>query len=306
MHRTNHPSRDALLEFISASKRFGSLAALDSCSFSARPGRLTGFVGPNGAGKTTAMRTVFGLVELDAGTVLWRGDPIGEDERSRFGYMPEERGLYPRMRVRDQLVYLGRLCGRSGKEVRLSVDTWLERLGLADRAEDRLDVLSHGNQQRVQLIAALVNEPDLLVLDEPFAGLDPIAIRAMVELLADVEKAGATVLFSSHQLDLVEDICEDVVIIDHGRIVLAGDLAELRAAMPQRFVDIRYRGSPPDWSGMPSVEFVDSKDGHARLQIDRNIDLAALVAAARHTTDIVSFSYEPPTLSELFREAVAA
>ena len=220
--------------------------------------------------------------------------------------MPEERGLYPRMRVRDQLVYLGQLCGRTSRDVDRTVDTWLERLGLADRASDRLDALSHGNQQRVQLIAALVNEPDLLVLDEPFSGLDPIAMGNMSELLAEVAAAGATVLFSSHQLDLVEDLCEDVVIIDHGRIVLAGDLEELRAAVPQRFVDIRYRGAAPDWSALPSVELVGSKDGQARLRIDRDGDLAAVVAIARSTPDIVSFAYQPPTLSELFRRAVAA
>ena len=188
-------------------------------------------------------------------------------ERARFGYMPEERGLYPRMRVRDQLVYLGQLCGRRPKDVTGSVDTWLERLGLAERAADRLDALSHGNQQRVQLIAALVNEPDLLVLDEPFSGLDPIAIATMAELLAELAAGGATVLFSSHQLDLVEDLCEDVVIIDHGRIVLAGDLADLRAAVPQRFVDIRYRGPAPDWSALAAGEVVESGDGHARLRV---------------------------------------
>src|SRR5688572_22101847 len=142
-----------MLEFDAASKRFGSLPALDACSFTARPGRLTGFLGPNGAGKTTAMRTVFGLVELDSGSVRWQGNPIGPEQRARFGYMPEERGLYPRMRVRDQLVYFGELCGQARREVHRSVDLWLDRLGLAERASDRLDALSHGNQQRVQLIA---------------------------------------------------------------------------------------------------------------------------------------------------------
>ena len=295
-----------MLEFDAATKRFGELAALDGCTFAVRPGRLTGFLGPNGAGKTTAMRAVFRLVELDAGTVRWRGAPIGVAERARFGYMPEERGLYPRMRVRDQLVYLGQLCGRAGGDVDRTVDTWLERLGLAGRTRDRLDALSHGNQQRVQLIAALVNEPDLLVLDEPFSGLDPIAMASMSELLAEVAAAGATVLFSSHQLDLVEDLCEDVVIIDHGRIVLAGGLEALRAAVPQRFVDIRYRGAAPDWSALPSIEVVESKDGEARLRVDRDGDLTAVVAIARNIPDVVSFAYQPPTLSELFRRAVAA
>jgi ABC-2 type transport system ATP-binding protein len=294
-----------VLEFDGATKRFGSVVALDRCTFAARPGRLTGFLGPNGAGKTTAMRAVFGLAELDAGTVRWRGAPIGQAERQGFGYMPEERGLYPRMRVGDQLVYLGRLCGRPVRDVSLSVDTWLERLGLADRATDRLDTLSHGNQQRVQLIAALVNEPELLVLDEPFSGLDPIAVGHMSDLLAEVAAAGAAVLFSSHQLDLVEDLCEDVVIIDHGHIVREGDLDDLRARVPQRFVDLRYRGSPPDWSRLPSVEIIESEAGRARLRVDRDTDLGALVGLVGDDTDVISFAYQPPTLSELFREAVS-
>jgi ABC-2 type transport system ATP-binding protein len=296
----------SMLGFDGATKRFGPVAALDGCTFAARPGRLTGFLGPNGAGKTTAMRAVFGLVELDAGTVRWHGVPVGTAERARFGYMPEERGLYPRMRVRDQLMYLGQLCGRGTRDVACSVDGWLERLGLAGRAADRLDALSHGNQQRVQLIAALVGDPDLLVLDEPFSGLDPIAMDAMGELLSGVAGGGVTVLFSSHQLDLVQDLCQDVVIIDHGRIVLAGDLAELRAKVPHRFVDIRYRGPAPDWPQLAPLEFVESKDGQARLRVGRDTDLAAVVAVTRDRADIVSFAYQPPTLSELFRQAVAA
>ena len=296
-----------MLELEAATKRFGELTALDGCSFSARPGRLTGFLGPNGAGKTTAMRTVFGLVELDSGVVRWRGAPIGLQQRARFGYMPEERGLYARMRVRDQLVYLGRLCGRSTTEVSRSVDAWLERLGLVGRANDQLDALSHGNQQRVQLIAALVNEPELLVLDEPFSGLDPLAMADMSDILVEVAGAGATVLFSSHQLDLVEDLCEDVVIIDAGRVVRAGDLTELRAAVPQRIVSVRYRGVEPDWSRLPSVDVVERRAGEARLRVEQDVDLAAMVRAAQGAgTDLVAFAYEPPTLSELFREAVAA
>jgi ABC-2 type transport system ATP-binding protein len=295
-----------MLGFDGVTKRFGPLTALDRCAFTARPGRLTGFLGPNGAGKTTAMRAVFGLVALDGGTVRWQGRPVTAAERARFGYMPEERGLYPRMRVRDQLVYLGQLCGRGAGDVARSVDAWLERLALAGRAADRLDALSHGNQQRVQLIAALVGEPELLVLDEPFSGLDPIAMGAMSELLSDLAAEGVTVLFSSHQLDLVEDLCQDVVIIDHGRIVLAGELAELRAKVPQRFIDIRYHGQAPDWLALDSVTVIQAADGQARLRVSRDTGLAAALAAVQDRADVISLTYQPPTLSELFRQAVAA
>ena len=186
------------------------------------------------------------------------------------------------------------------------MDAWLGRLGLADRSSDRLDALSHGNQQRVQLIAALMNEPELLVLDEPFSGLDPIAVTHMAALLAEVAAAGATVLFSSHQLDLVEDLCEDVVIVDHGHVVLAGELSELRAAVPQRFVDIRYEGPAPDWStqtasrssNRPTVTFASWSSAAPTFRLSSR--------ATQQTAEVVSFAYQPPTLSELFRQAVAA
>ena len=296
-----------MLEFDTVSKRFGTVAALDRCSFTAHAGRLTGFLGPNGAGKTTAMRAVFGLVDIDDGAVRWRGAPIDEERRSRFGYMPEERGLYPRMRVKEQLVYLGELCGRTNASVARNVDGWLERLGLTDRAGARLDALSHGNQQRVQLVAALVNEPELLILDEPFAGLDPIAMDTMSTLLADLAETGTTVLFSSHQLDLVEDVCQDVIVVDHGRVVLAGPLGDLRGRVPDRFVDIRFRGSPPDLSALPrSVRPVATGAGEVRLRVGDDVDPADVLAVVVRTATVTSFAFRPPTLSELFRKAVAA
>jgi ABC-2 type transport system ATP-binding protein len=294
-----------MLEFDGAVKRFDALTALDGCTFEARPGRLTGFLGPNGAGKTTAMRAVFGLLRLDSGLVKWRGKTIVEADLARFGYMPEERGLYPRMRVREQLLYLGRLCGRSGLEVGRATDEWLDRLGLAGRATARVDELSHGNQQRVQLLAALLNEPDLLVLDEPFAGLDPIAMATMAGLLRELARTGVTVLFSSHQLDLVEDLCEDVVIIDRGRIVLAGELEALRAATPQRVVDIHYRGEAPQWSALPHVHVLEHAEGSVRLTVPRETEIHALIAQLPDDREVSSFSFQPPTLSDLFTEAVS-
>jgi len=207
-----------------ASKRFGSVQALDDCSFSVERGRMLGFLGPNGAGKTTAMRAVFGLVELDVGELLWDGRRVGLTERLRFGYMPEERGLYPRMALGEQLEYFGCLHGLSARAARAAASGWLERLGLADRGRAKVEELSHGNQQRAQLAAALLHEPELLVLDEPFAGLDPVAVHTLAEVLRGEAARGAAVLFSSHQLDLVEDICEEVAIIDHGHIVAAGEV----------------------------------------------------------------------------------
>jgi ABC-2 type transport system ATP-binding protein len=208
------------------------------------------------------------------------------------------------MRVREQLLYLGQLCGRTSREVGQVTDPWLERLGLTGRATARVNELSHGNQQRVQLLAALVNEPDLLVLDEPFAGLDPIAMAAMAGLLQEQAATGVTVLFSSHQLDLVEDLCEDVVIIDSGRVVLAGDLEDVRAAAPHRVVDIRYRGPAPEWSGLPEIQVLEKCDGSTRLKVPRDTEVSALLARMTGRDEVTSFSFQPPTLSDLFTEAV--
>src|SRR5512133_489897 len=217
-----------MLSIVDIEKRFGEVQALDGCTFSVERGRMLGFLGPNGAGKTTTMRAIFGLVEPDSGEVSWDGRPVELRDRLRFGYMPEERGLYPRMPVAEQVAYFGRLHGLEAGEARKAAEAWLERLGLAERATAKLEELSHGNQQRAQLAAALVHEPELLVLDEPFAGLDPVAVQTLVEVLRAEAERGAAVLFSSHQLELVEDICEEVAIVDHGRVVATGELDGLR------------------------------------------------------------------------------
>ena len=235
---------DTGLSLVHLSKRFASVQALVDLSFSVERGRMLGFLGPNGAGKTTAMRAVFGLVQVDSGEVLWGGRPVELEERLRFGYMPEERGLYPRMPVGAQLEYFGRLHGLEARVARAAGQKWLERLGIADRAEAKVEELSHGNQQRAQLAAALVHEPELLVLDEPFAGLDPLAVRTLAEVLRGEAARGAAVVFSSHQLELVEDICEDVVIVDHGQIVAMGTVDALRRNSQRRRIELELDGAP--------------------------------------------------------------
>ncbi|MGZ6674010.1 MAG: ABC transporter ATP-binding protein, partial [Solirubrobacteraceae bacterium] len=217
-------SLDSGLELVGLTKRYGDLLALDECTITVRPGRVLGLLGPNGAGKTTAMRCVFGLVVPDGGEVRWSGVAVDREARLRFGYMPEERGLYPHMQVRAQLEYLAALSGLDRRDAEASVRRWLARLGLEQRGEDRVDALSHGNQQRVQLAAALVHDPVALVLDEPFAGLDPLGVDALAAVIGDLARDGTAVMFSSHQLDLVEDVCQDVVVIDHGRVVMQGEL----------------------------------------------------------------------------------
>ncbi len=294
-----------MLRVDAISKRFGPVTALDGCSFTVERGRMLGFLGPNGAGKTTTMRAIFGLVELDAGAVLWDGNPIGPVERLRFGYMPEERGLYPRMRVGEQLAYFGRLHGLDAPDAHAAAADWLTRLGLADRAGAKVVELSHGNQQRAQLAAALVHTPELLVLDEPFAGLDPVAVRTLAQVLRDEAARGVAVLFSSHQLDLVEEICEEVAIIDRGRIVAEGNLDALRRASERRRIALRLDGAPAGWQPeLRGVDVVERTNGDLRLLVDRDIDPQAVLAAAERTAQVVGFSYGPPSLAELFLELV--
>lgn len=292
-----------MLMIRSLSKRYGDVVALDDASFEVRPGRIVGFLGPNGAGKTTAMRCIFGLANPDAGEISWEGHPVVHHDRLRFGYMPEERGLYPRMRVGEQLAYFGVLSGLSRPQAQQAADHWLGTLGLSDRAGSRLEELSHGNQQRVQLATALIHEPELLVLDEPFSGLDPLGIEAMSALLVQQSQRGVAILFSSHQLDLVEDICEDVVIIDHGRVVLNGDVDRLRAETDKIRLEVAIDGEAwsPAFDGL--IEICRDRR-HASFLANKDVRIEEILGKAATEGNVTSLSYGPPHLSDLFRETV--
>jgi ABC-2 type transport system ATP-binding protein len=293
------------LELVGVRKQFGEVVALDGASLAVRPGCVLGFLGPNGAGKTTAMRAVFGLVEVDGGELLWAGRQIGLAQRLRFGYMPEERGLYPRMPLGEQLAYFASLHGLSSGAAAAAASEWLGRLGLADRAGTRVQELSHGNQQRAQLAAALLHKPELLVLDEPFAGLDPLAVRTLAEVLRGEAARGAAVLFSSHQLELVEDVCEDVAIIDRGLVVATGHIDDLRRASQRQRIELRLEGAAPEWlPSVPGVELVERRNGQLRLLARRGVDPKQVLAAAEGAGRVVEFGYGPPSLAELFLELV--
>jgi ABC-2 type transport system ATP-binding protein len=291
-----------MLELIKLKKTFGDVVALDGLSLRVNPGRIVGFLGPNGAGKTTAMRAVFGLVHPEGGQVLWDGKTLTTADRLRFGYMPEERGLYPKMRIREQIAYFGRLSGMDRDAAEQAAAHWLGRFDLSDRSYAKLEELSHGNQQRVQLAAALVHDPVLAVLDEPFAGLDPIGMDTMAEEMRRLARSGVAILFSSHQLDLVADICQDVVIINEGRAVLSGEVNRLRTMAPTRFLEIEVDGEP--WfADLPGIEVTD-RNGAARYVMDRQAPISSILEQARAAGEVTRFSYEPPHLTDLFREAV--
>jgi ABC-2 type transport system ATP-binding protein len=293
------------LELQDLRRSFGELVAVDDLSVSVPSGSMFGFVGRNGAGKTTTMRIICGLLAADAGRVLWNGRPIDSRARERIGYMPEERGLYPKMRIGDQLEYFAVLHGASHDQGRVSAHSWLERLGLGERLSARVEELSHGNQQRVQLAAALVHGPDLLILDEPFAGLDPIATDVTAEVLRGEAAHGAPVIFSSHQLELVEHLCESVAIIDHGRLVACGPVDDLRSGGP-RLVRVDVRGAAPGWTdALPDIELVECSDGRAVFKLRTADDSDRILDAARAAGSVTQFAELQASLAELFREVVS-
>lgn len=284
--------------------RFGELVALDGLTLTVGAGEIVGLVGRNGAGKTTAMRAVMGILQPDRGSVSWDGRPVGDADRLRFGYMPEERGLYPQMRLMDQVTYFARLHGIDAAAARETAGDWLERLGLGARREEKLIALSHGNQQRVQLAVALVHAPSLLVLDEPFSGLDPEAVDSLSDVLREQASEGTAILFSSHQLELVERICRRVVIVDAGRLLATGTLHELRERFPAQLrvkVDAR-----PDWaSAMGGVRVVRTDEDGTLLVVDPGTDPQMILHAALAAGPVEHFAFESAGLIDLYRQLVA-
>ncbi|HVW81682.1 MAG TPA: ATP-binding cassette domain-containing protein [Mycobacteriales bacterium] len=293
------------LELDSLTRRFGAVTALDGLSFTVEAGKVAGFLGPNGAGKTTTMRAIFGLTDLDAGSVRWNGRLVDAESRKRFGYMPEERGLYPSMQVGEQVEYFARLRGLNAAAAKAATAATLERLGVAARTASKVEELSHGNQQRVQLAVALVHEPELVVLDEPLAGLDPGGIDAIGEVLREEARRGCSVLLSSHQLDLVEDLCESVTIIDHGRLVVAGDVDALTTHGTGRLV-VRVEGDrTARWARkLRGVTVSEIDAGAVRLAVAEGVDSDAILDAARAAGRVTEFHFERRRLSEVFREAL--
>ncbi|GAB3079327.1 ATP-binding cassette domain-containing protein [Intrasporangium mesophilum] len=285
-------------------RTFGEVTAVDDVSFTVPAGQLTGFVGGNGAGKTTTMRMIVGVLALTSGEVLWEGRPITQQDRRRFGYMPEERGLYPKQPVLDQLVYLGRLRGLSPAAARESVTTHLERLGLAHRVKDHVEKLSLGNQQRVQIIAALMGRPRALVLDEPFSGLDPAAVDSMADLLREHTAVGVPVLFSSHQLDLVERLCERLVVLSRGRVVASGTPDELRSHSVARH-RLVLSGDAGWVRGLTGVHVVDVDGPSALLEIVETGAERRLLEEALRRGDVFEFSPQRPSLAQIYREVTA-
>ena len=293
-----------MLQIEGLTRRFGETLAVDDVGFTVTRGSMTGFVGGNGAGKTTTMRMIMGVLQPTAGTVSWRGREATVADRRTFGYMPEERGLYPKQPILDQLIYLGRLQGRSAAGAKRSALELLERFGLGERITDKLESLSLGNQQRVQVAAAVIGGPELLILDEPFSGLDPQAVDSMADLLREHTARGVPVLFSSHQLDLVERLCDHLIVLARGRVVAGGTVDDLR-----RRGQVRHRlvvGTDAGWvRDLPGVHVVDVEGPTALLDLERPDLTDTVLTEALSRGSVREFAEVVPTLSDIYREVTS-
>lgn len=294
-----------MLELQHLTRTYGEFLAADSVSFTVPDGRMVGFVGGNGAGKTTTMRMIMGVLAPTSGAVLWDRQPATRAERSRFGYMPEERGLYPKQPVLAQLAYLGRLHGMTQQGAKERATDLLTRFGLGERLSSPVETLSLGNQQRAQIIASVMGDPLMLVLDEPFSGLDPTAVDQMSELLREHTAQGTPVLFSSHQLDLVDRLCDAIVVLHRGRVVAEGTSEELRAQAP-----LRYRltmSSDTGWvRDARGVEVIDLDGPSVLVQPSDEQVAERLLTEAVSRGGVREFSRIRPTLSEIYREVATA
>lgn len=300
-----------VLNVVGVSRAFGPRVALADVSFDVRPGRMTGLVGAPGAGATTAMRIIMGVLAPDTGRVELGGRPLTSAERTRFGYLPQERGMYPRMRVADQLIYLGRVHGLDVATARRRTTVLLEGLGLADHAQDTFRTLPSGSRQRVGVAAALVHDPTVLVLDGPFAGLDRHAADALGEQLRERAAGGASVIFSAHQLDLVEHLCDDVVLLSGGHVVAAGEASALRAGRTGRRIRLRVQRDlgPPDPSavlrGLRGVALHEQVGDLMVVDLSEDADDQALLRAAARHGAVREFAPVAPALAEIFREVTS-
>jgi ABC-2 type transport system ATP-binding protein len=289
-------------------KRFGPVVALDGVSFSVEPGHIFGLLGANGAGKTTSMRIVLDILRADAGRVTWQGTENIALPRDTWGYLPEERGLYPRMKVGEQLRFFAALYGVSDRDAREVTDEWLERFRIPEYLERRVEELSKGNQQKIQFIAAILHDPDVLIMDEPFSGLDPVNVRLLKEAFLEMRDRGKTLIFSTHQMETVEELCESIAIIDRGRVVVHGTVRDVKHSMGRQVVRLAIAGDgqvPPWLDGLDGVRVSREREDFVELQVPSGTDPDIILRrAVEHGERVTRFEIADPSLEEIFVEHV--
>ena len=283
-----------------ATKKFGDFTAVDDLSLTIEKGQMHGFLGANGAGKTTTFRMILGLLNPNQGTITWNGKPITYATSPEIGYLPEERGLYPKMKVQDQLVYLAQLRQMAASDAKREAAAWLERFQVPHYAAKKVEELSKGNQQKIQLIASLLHNPSLLILDEPFSGLDPVNVEMLKSAILDFQKQGATIVFSSHRMDHVEELCDNMTILDQGKVVVGGAIREVKRSFGKQNVRIKMDQDLSSLSRTPGVEnFTKTHDG-AIFQITSEDTAQRLLAASMKLGELRHFAIEEPSLEEIF------
>jgi ABC-2 type transport system ATP-binding protein len=284
-------------------KTYDEFVAVDHLSFSIRQGSVYGLLGPNGAGKTSSIRMMIGITMPDAGEVWLFGEKFHRAQLHRIGYLPEERGLYKKMKVLDHLVFLGRLHALSEQEARKRSLAWCERLQLSEWTQKKVEELSKGMQQKVQFIAALLHDPDLIIMDEPFAGLDPANAVMLKDVLLELKKAGKTVLFSTHRMDQVERLCDAICLIDHGRVVLEGDLAKIKASYGKNHIQMQYEGDPA-LEDSALVQSFNNYGNYVEVRLKPGADAQELLRLASSRARISRFELLEPSLEEIFIDVV--
>jgi ABC-2 type transport system ATP-binding protein len=289
-------------------KRFGDVVALDEASFSVEPGSIFGLLGANGAGKTTCMRIVLDILRADSGSITWEGRPNTELPRRTWGYLPEERGLYPKMRVAEQLRFFAALYGVPDADASAEIDEWLERFRIPDYRDRRVEELSKGNQQKIQFIAAVLHDPDVMIMDEPFTGLDPINVRLLKEAFLTMRERGKTLIFSTHQMETVEELCEAIAIVDRGRVVVHGSVRDVRRAMGRRVLRLATEGDGKFIDGLTALDGVTlgaRRADFVELHVPASFDPDAILRAALDQGQRVTrFELAEPSLEEVFIEHV--
>ena len=292
----------------SITKRFGDVVALDDASFTVEPGRIFGLLGANGAGKTTSMRIVLDILRADAGTVTWKGTENTALPRRMWGYLPEERGLYPRMKVGEQLRFFAALYGVSDADASREIDEWLERFRIPDYLDRKVEELSKGNQQKIQFIAAILHDPEVLIMDEPFTGLDPVNVRLLKEAFGEMRDRGKTLIFSTHQMEQVEELCESIAIVDQGRVVVSGAVRDVKRAMNRQVVRLATDGDGHgvDWLGsVPGISVTAQREDYVELRVPSDRDPEEILREALRRGDRVTlFEIAEPSLEEVFVEHV--
>jgi ABC-2 type transport system ATP-binding protein len=293
-----------VIEVQHLTKRYGPFTAVDDVTFTVERGEILGFLGPNGAGKTSTIRMMMRITFPDEGNIRILGDDLRAANLDRVGYLPEERGLYKKMRLGDQLIFFGELHGLSRHDARQRAGAWLERLGLLDRVLRPVEELSKGMQQKVQFIATILHEPELLILDEPFSGLDPVNANLLKDIILEYHRRGHTIIFSTHQMDTVEKLCDHICLINRGRVILQGTLSSVKQQYGKNGVSLRFSGDGAFLKSLPGVASFQDNGKELFLRLNDGVDPATVLDAARGRVAVTRFELAEPSVYDIFIEQV--